>query len=163
MISQSLKNRLTKAAAGGTLAIASVLLVLVEGTAYEPYYDTGGVLTVCNGITGPDVVPGKRYTPDECERLLQKHLAVYKKAVDRYVKVDMNDYQRAALISFSYNIGVDAFKKSTLLKKINKGDFNGACKEMDRWVYDNGRYIQGLKNRRDIERAICEWGVTNGK
>ncbi|EKE6993162.1 lysozyme [Escherichia coli] len=163
MISQSLKNRLTKAAAGGTLAIASVLLVLVEGTAYEPYYDTGGVLTVCNGITGPDVVPGKRYTPDECERLLQKHLAVYKKAVDRYVKVDMNDYQRAALISFSYNIGVDAFKKSTLLKKINKGDFKGACKEMDRWVYDNGRYIQGLKNRRDIERAICEWGVTNGK
>ncbi|HEI3091293.1 TPA: lysozyme [Escherichia coli] len=163
MISQSLKNRLTKAAAGGTLAIASVLLVLVEGTAYEPYYDTGGVLTVCNGITGPDVVPGKRYTPDECERLLQKHLAVYKKAVDRYVKVDMNDYQRAALISFSYNIGVDAFKKSTLLKKINKGDFKGACKEMDRWVYDNGKYIQGLKNRRDIERAICEWGVTNGK
>ncbi|MCK3201815.1 lysozyme [Escherichia coli] len=163
MISQSLRNRLTKAAAGGTLAIASVLLVLVEGTAYEPYYDTGGVLTVCNGITGPDVVPGKRYTPDECERLLQKHLAVYKKAVDRYVKVDMNDYQRAALISFSYNIGVDAFKKSTLLKKINKGDFKGACKEMDRWVYDNGRYIQGLKNRRDIERAICEWGVTNGK
>ncbi|MDZ8739087.1 lysozyme [Escherichia coli] len=163
MISQSLRNRLTKAAAGGTLAIASVLLVLVEGTAYEPYYDTGGVLTVCNGITGPDVVPGKRYTPDECERLLQKHLAVYKKAVDRYVKVDMNNYQRAALISFSYNIGVDAFKKSTLLKKINKGDFKGACKEMDRWVYDNGRYIQGLKNRRDIERAICEWGVTNGK
>lgn len=163
MISQSLKNRLTKAAAGGTLAIASVLLVLVEGTAYEPYYDTRGVLTVCNGITGPDVVPGKRYTPDECERLLQKHLSVYKKAVDRYVKVDMNDYQRAALISFSYNIGVDAFKKSTLLKKINKGDFKGACKEMDRWVYDNGGYIQGLKNRRDIERAICEWGVTNGK
>ncbi|HAJ7191206.1 TPA: lysozyme [Escherichia coli] len=163
MISQSLKNKIIAAAAGGGLAIASVLICALEGTSPTPYYDTGGVLTVCNGITGPDVIPGKYYTPEECDALLQKHLAIYEDAVSRYVKVPMTDYQYAALISFAYNVGVTAFKNSTLLRKLNNGDYEGACKEMDRWVYDNGRYIPGLKNRREVERAVCEWEIGNGQ
>jgi len=78
-----------------------------------------------------------------------------KKAVDGMVKIPLGEYQRAALYSFTYNVGTNAFSKSTLLKRLNAGDVDGACEELRRWIYAGGQKWRGLMNRRDMERTMC--------
>lgn len=157
-LSPALRQRLIAAAGGGAMLIATVLLGGkdgVEGRVYEPYKDVAGVWTVCDGHTGTDIVKGKTYSDRECDRLLWNDLQPVKKAVDGLVKVPLNEYQRAALYSFTYNVGSGAFSKSTLLKKLNAGDQDGACEELRRWVYAGGMKFRGLMNRRDMERSMC--------
>jgi lysozyme len=69
--------------------------------------------------------------------------------------VPLNEYQRAALYSFTYNVGTEAFSKSTLLKKLNAGDQSGACDELRRWKLAGGKKWKGLIKRREIERSLC--------
>lgn len=157
-ISSNLRNKLIAVAGGGAIAIATVFLGGkdgVEGRVYEPYKDVAGVWTVCDGHTGTDIIKGKKYTDRECDRLLMQDLQPVKKTVDGLVKVQLNEYQRAALYSFTYNVGTSAFSKSTLLKRLNAGDQAGACEEMRRWVYAGGMKWKGLQNRRDMERSLC--------
>lgn len=153
----SLRNKLAAAAGGGAMAIAAILIPSLEGVEYKPYRDVGGVWTVCNGITGPDVIRGKTYTQAECDALLQKHLKPYAASVERSVKVPASEYQKAALISFSYNVGVYAFEHSTLLKKLNGRDYTGACDELRRWTFAGGKQWKGLMNRREVEHEVCSW------
>lgn len=153
-----LRNKLIAAAGGGAMLIASLFLGGqdgVEGRKYVAYKDVAGVWTVCDGHTGRDIVLGKKYTDRECDQLLWKDLQPAKKAVDSLVKVPLNEYQRAALYSFVFNVGSDAFAKSTLLRKLNRGDQEGACEEMRRWVYSGGMRWKGLQNRREMERSLC--------
>lgn len=157
-ISSNLRNKLIAVAGGGAIAIATVFLGGkdgVEGRVYDPYKDVAGVWTVCDGHTGTDIIKGKKYTDRECDRLLMQDLQPVKKAVDGLVKVQLNEYQRAALYSFTYNVGTSAFSKSMLLKRLNSGDHAGACEEMRRWVYAGGMKWKGLQNRRDMERSLC--------
>jgi len=157
-MSNSLRNKLIAAAGGGAMLIATVFLGGkggVEGRVYEPYKDVAGVWTVCDGITGDGVVRGKTYTDRECDALLSKRLSQIKKQVDPLVNVPLGEYQRAALYSFAYNAGVSAFSKSTLLKKLNTGNIEGACDELRRWIYAGGQKWRGLINRRDMERSLC--------
>ena len=157
----SLKNKAIMATFGAALALTSPLLEEIEGVKYKPYRDIAGVWTVCAGITGKDVVLGKTYTQKECDALLAKHIDVAKREVDRSVKVDIPDSMRAALYSFTYNAGTGAFRKSTLLKKVNRGDLKGACNELWNWTYftnpKTGRKekSKGLKNRRAVEFKYC--------
>ncbi|MES3173948.1 lysozyme [Serratia nevei] len=153
-----LKKRLLGAATGGAIAIAAVLIPSLEGVEYKPYRDVVGVLTVCNGHTGPDIIPDKTYTEAECKAMLDKDLVPFARSVERSVKVPASEYQKAALISFSYNVGVKAFESSMLLKKLNAGDSRGACDEMRRWNKAGGKVWKGLINRREVEREICNWG-----
>ncbi|WP_406704873.1 glycoside hydrolase family protein, partial [Sodalis sp.] len=67
--------------------------------------------------------------------------------------------QKAALASFVYNVGGGAFSRSTLLKKLNTGDIPGACDEIRRWVYVDGRVWKGLVSRRNVERELCLKGT----
>ncbi|EPK4544187.1 lysozyme [Serratia marcescens] len=154
----SLKKKLSAAIAGGTMAIAAVLIPSLEGVEYKPYRDVVGVLTVCYGHTGSDIIPDKMYTEAECKAMLDKDLQPFARSVERSVKVPASEYQKAALISFSYNVGVKAFESSTLLKKLNAGDSRGACDEMRRWNKAGGKVWKGLINRREVEREICNWG-----
>ncbi|WP_313079501.1 lysozyme [Atlantibacter sp.] len=157
-ISASLRKKLLSVAGAGALAIATVFLGGkdgVEGRKYEAYKDVAGVWTVCDGHTGPDIIRNKRYSDQECDRLLWKDLQPVKRTVDKLVKVPVGEYQRAALYSFVFNVGSDAFSKSTLLRKLNKGDHAGACEEMRRWVYAGGMKWKGLQNRREMERSMC--------
>ncbi|WP_337026088.1 lysozyme [Pantoea eucrina] len=157
-MSWSLRKKLIAAAGGGAMFIATVFLGGkdgVEGRAYEPYKDVAGVWTVCDGHTGTDIIKGKTYTDRECDRLLWNDLKPVKRAVDSMVKVPLGEYPRAALYSFTYNVGVSAFSKSTLLKKLNNGDQTGACEELRRWVYAGGMKWKGLMDRRDMERSLC--------
>ncbi|AYM93894.1 lysozyme [Serratia sp. 3ACOL1] len=157
-MSPTLRKSLIAAAGGGTIAIAAVLVPDLEGVRYEPYRDVAGVLTVCYGHTGADIVIGKRYTSGECGALLDKDLVPFARSVERSVKIPASEYQKASLISFSYNVGVKAFESSTLLRKLNAGDSKGACDEMRRWNKAGGKVWKGLINRREVEREICNWG-----
>ncbi len=157
-MSPTLRKSLLTAAGGGAIAIAAVLIPDLEGLRYEPYRDVVGVLTVCYGHTGADIVIGKRYTSGECKAMLDKDLVPFARSVERSVKIPASEYQKASLISFSYNVGVKAFESSTLLRKLNAGDSKGACDEMRRWNKAGGKVWKGLINRREVEREICNWG-----
>lgn len=162
--STPLRRKLIGAAGAGAFAIATIFIGGkdgVEGRKYEAYKDVAGVWTVCDGHTGTDIIRGKIYTDTECDRLLWKDLQPAKRIVDNLVKVPLNEYQRAALYSFVFNIGSDAFSKSTLLRKLNRGDKEGACEEMRRWVYAGGMKWKGLQNRREMELSMCLAGSKN--
>jgi len=154
-MNSSLRNKLIGAASAGAIAIGGVLITDQEGVKYTPYLDPIGIPTVCAGVTGPDVVMGKTYTKAECDNLLYKHMLPAVTAVDSSVKVKLNDYQKASLYSFTYNVGVSAFKSSTLLKKLNQGDTPGACDQLKRWTYAGGKQWKGLITRREVERQLC--------
>lgn len=162
MIPSRLKTRLIAASAGGAIAIAAVLMGWFEGRVYVPYLDPAGILTVCEGHTGRDIVPGKRYTDAECDALRDADLAIAQRAVDRLVKVPIDKWQRAALIDFTINKGQGNLATSTLLRKTNAGDYAGACREYERWNKARVRgvltVLKGLVNRADADRWVCEGG-----
>lgn len=144
---------------GAVIAIAASMVITFEGEKFEPYIDIAGIPTVCAGITGPDVIKGKKYTKQECDVLLAKHLQIAERAVDRSIKHPMPDTMKAAIVSFTYNVGSGALASSTLAKKANKGDLVGACKELPRWnkAKVNGKIVEvrGLTIRRDAEMNMC--------
>lgn len=154
-MSPDLKRRLLTAMTGGAIAIAAVLVQWNEGIRHKPYKDGGDVLTVCYGHTGEEVIPGERYTDEECLALLDSDLKAAMEVVETQVTVPLTEMQKAALASFVYNVGSGAFARSTLLKKLNAGDMPGACNEMRRWKYDEGKVSKGLINRRAVERELC--------
>ncbi|AVJ17200.1 lysozyme [Serratia sp. MYb239] len=157
-MNSALKKKLVAAAGGGALAIAAVLIPNFEGVEHQPYRDVVGVLTVCYGHTGKDIMLGKTYTEAECQALLSKDLHSVARQIDPYIKVDIPEHTRAALYSFVYNVGAGNFKTSTLLYKLNQGDTQGACEQLRRWTYAGGKQWRGLMTRREIEREVCTWG-----
>ena len=157
------RNKIIGAITGGSGAIAIAAVMLgnadgLEGRRYYAYQDVVGVWTICDGHTGNDIRRGHRYTDRECDKLLQSDLQKVATAIDPLIKVRIPDTTRAALYSFTYNVGAGAFSKSTLLKKLNSGDSFGACAELELWVYAGGKQWKGLVTRREIEREVCEWG-----
>ncbi|CAA2931023.1 lysozyme [Arsenophonus endosymbiont of Bemisia tabaci] len=150
-----LKRRLLTAMTGGAVAIVAVLVQWNEGIRHKPYKDGGDVLTVCYGHTGEAVIPNKRYTDEECQALLESDLKAAMSVVETQVTVPLTEMQKAGLASFVYNVGSGAFARSTLLHKLNSGDIQGACDEMRRWKYNEGKVSKGLVNRRAVEREIC--------
>ena len=159
----TLRNKLVKAILGGSgaITIAAVMLGnadVLEGRRYYAYQDVVGVWTVCDGHTGSDVRRGHRYTDKECDALLHSDLRKVAAAIDPLIKVRILYPTRAALYSFTYNVGSGAFASSTLLNKLNTGDVPGACKELQRWTFAGGKQWKGLITRREIEREVCEWG-----
>lgn len=157
-MSPQLKRSIAGVVSGGALAIAAVLVPALEGKENKPYQDVVGVWTVCYGHTGSDIIKGKTYTDAECQALLDKDLVPFSRSVERSVKVPATEFQKAALISFSYNVGVSSFERSSLLRKLNSGDYAGACDGLRQWIYAGGKQWKGLMNRRDIEMEVCTWG-----
>lgn len=138
------------------------LIKRYEGLELRAYPDpgTGGKpYTIGYGTTridGRPVVPGMTITEQEAERYLAADVAQFAKAVNRAVTVPINQNQRDALISLTYNIGIGAFKRSTLLRRLNAGDTPGAAAEFERWIHAGGRVMAGLVKRRKEERALFE-------
>ncbi|EBM3221540.1 lysozyme [Salmonella enterica] len=151
------------AGGAGAIAIAAALITGpngndgLEGVRYQPYQDVVGVWTVCFGHTGKDIMPGKTYTKAECQALLDKDLNTVARQINPYIKVPLPETTRGALYSFAYNVGAGNFRTSTLLRKINQGDINGACDQLRRWTYAGGKQWKGLVTRREIEREVCTW------
>ena len=148
-------NKIKNAAAGGLIALTVSMIAYFEGMETKPYKDVVNVTTVCFGHTGTDIIPTKTYTELECLALLEKDLSKVRKGVDPLIKVDIDDNTRGAIYSFAYNVGIGAFARSTMLKKLNAGDIDGACNELKRWTYAGGKEWKGLITRREIENAVC--------
>ncbi|WP_415887544.1 lysozyme [Providencia rettgeri] len=151
-------KKITAAIGGGVIGLSVAMISLFEGVEHKPYKDVVGVTTVCYGHTGSDIVYGKTYTEAECLALLEKDLSKVRKGVDPLIKVDIDDNTRAAIYSFTYNVGTGAFARSTMLKKLNAGDIAGTCNELKRWTYAGGKEWKGLITRREIEKAVCLGG-----
>lgn len=124
-----------------------------EGYRSKAYLDTGGVPTIGYGHTR-GVQMGQECTPEIAEAWLEADLDEAEKAVSRLVKVPLTDNQYAALVSFTFNLGVARLQSSTLLKKLNAGDYAGAQGQFGRWVFDNGKELPGLVKRRAAEAAL---------
>lgn len=121
-----------------------------------------GTLTIGYGHTGPDVKPGMTCTEAEAEEWLRKDTAWSMRAVNDLVKVKLTHNQFGALVSFVYNVGATNFRNSTLLRKLNSGDYAAVPAELARWTKQrqNGQLVavQGLVNRRAAEAGLWARG-----
>ncbi len=154
-INLKVNRRLVGSGAVASIVLAgSILVAPWEGMKTTAYQDVIGVYTVCYGET-KGVKRGDKYTEDQCIDQLALSLPTYRANMLRYVKVPLAPYEEAAYLSFSYNVGVGNFAKSSLLRKLNSGQHQAACEELKKWVYAGGKYFQGLANRREEEYQMC--------
>lgn len=124
-----------------------------EGLRLTSYKDVGGKPTVGYGHTGSGVGKGK-ISKAEAEKLLRKNVTDAESAVNELVKVPLEQNQFDALVSFVFNLGASRFKGSTLLKKLNAGDYEGAAEEFKRWNKVKGETVRGLTARRKAEANL---------
>ena len=162
------------ALAGGGAVLTMHLIKRLEGLRLEVYQDVAGFWTVGYGhlITQADnLYPYSdvtEITEAEADRLLAQDMRIAQGIVAQHVRVPLTPAQRDALVSFVFNIGPgapgakDGFvylkngQPSTMLRKINAGDFEGAAAEFDKWVLAGGQRVNGLIARRAEERALFE-------
>jgi GH24 family phage-related lysozyme (muramidase) len=139
------------------IASASALIFVGgwEGRSYIAYNDIVGVKTYCDGITNPPPIPGKVYTDAECNALTIKNVSKHGQGLLNCVTVKLNQNQYDALASWTYNVGVANACSSTLVRKLNAGQYQAACDELLRWNRAGGKVVQGLTNRRKAERELC--------
>lgn len=185
----TLRNRLLATAAGlavtaagGYVATqeakpsAAVMLAREIGLHYEssgrhigtPYVDRlgrGQPLTVCAGVTGPDVVAGRYYTPGDCERLERPKYRDAERQARRALRHwdTYNVWVQASFIDMAYNVPSALAPDTTVMRLANAGQLDAACQQMPRWVYGtvNGvpKRLPGLVDRRDATRELCaQWG-----
>mgnify|MGYP001809636517 FL=1 len=141
---------------------ARELVQACEGLRLAGYLCPAGIPTIGWGHTGPEVRVGMTVTRTQAEAWLDLDLSGAAAAVDRLVTVPLTEGQRAALISFAFNLGQGALRTSTLLKKLNKGDAAGAADQFALWVKASvtrqGRTVKetlpGLVKRRRAEAAL---------
>ena len=100
------------------------------------------------------VKKGDACTPEQAKSYFKHDLAKFEKTVNESVTVPLTQNQFDALVSLTYNIGSGAFNNSTLLKKLNKGDYQGAADQFLVWNKAGGKVMKGLVRRREAERAL---------
>lgn len=139
------------------LAEALALIKQFEGCRLDAYPDPGSggdPWTIGWGATGPGIKKGVRWTQAQADQRLAEDVARFAAGVDAAVTRAPTAGQRGAMISLAYNIGLGAFRDSTLLKKHNAGDFAGAAAEFGRWNKAAGKVLNGLTRRRAAEEAV---------
>lgn len=134
------------------------LIKQFEGCKLKAYQDSVGVWTIGYGWTQPvdgkPIRAGMTIKQETAERLLKTGLVSYESDVSRLVKVGLTQGQFDALVSFTYNLGTRSLSTSTLLRKLNAGDYAGAADEFLRWNKAGGKVLNGLTRRREAERAL---------
>jgi len=149
--------------ATGTLVESGAvnLVVEFEGFRAAPYQDPVGVWTIGYGSTrdsqGQAVTAATPVvTEDLAKALVARDLMAAAVAVNGNTHVALNANQRAALQDFVYNLGSGNFKSSTLLRKLNAGDYAGAAAEFDKWDMAGGKHLAGLLRRRQAETDLFQ-------
>ena len=138
-----------------------------EGYVPEGYVDPVGIPTKCWGDTR-NVIVGHEYSFEECSRSLNEHMVELVRPLTRCIRdfADLPDKTKAAIASMTYNIGSGAMCKSSIVKKLNAGDLEGACKRMKE-IYKYARdrrtnekvELRGLRIRRNYEGDMCLQGL----
>lgn len=124
-----------------------------EGLELKAYRDSVGILTIGYGHTHA-VKAGDVITGEQADAFLREDLQVAELNVNTNVKVKLTQGQFDALVSFVFNLGSGNFVKSTLIRKLNAGDYAGAADEFGRWVNAGGKKLPGLVKRRAAEREV---------
>jgi len=130
------------------------LIKQFEGCKLKAYQDIVGVWTVGYGATGADVTEGLEITQEEADKRLLADIEQFERGVSRVVKVPLTDNQLAALVSFTYNLGIGSLWRSTLLRLLNAGEYEQAAEQFPLWNKAGGKEVAGLTRRRLAEQQL---------
>jgi lysozyme len=161
VINMTPKNRgVVLGGLAAALALCIPLITQLEGTKHVSYRDVVGVLTVCTGHTGSDIVVKHVYSDNECKALLTEDVQGTVDGV-LHATPDIKDkpYLLASAISFSYNVGVRTYQNSSVAHDFNDKHYAQGCLDMKKYIYAGGHVVGGLINRRAAEYAVCMRGV----
>ena len=129
------------------------LIKQFEGCELTSYVCPSGVYTIGYGHTG-DVLPGQTITQAEADKLLKDDVKRFEVGVNNYTNVPLNQSQYDALVSFTFNVGLGAYRDSTLLRLLNGADYEGAAGQFSRWVNGSNGPLPGLVRRREAEEKL---------
>lgn len=124
-----------------------------EGCRLTAYQDATGVWTIGYGHT-QGVTPNMAITQYIADLWLLQDIQKFNTGVLSLIKVPITQSQEDALTSFAYNVGLSNFKSSTLLKKLNNKDYEGASNEFERWTKAGKKVLNGLVKRRKLEKDL---------
>jgi len=133
------------------------LIKRFEGCRLTAYQDQGGVWTIGYGQTGPDIVEGLTWSKEQANHALAVKLLILETQVRdslQHCKIPLNDNQFSALVSFAYNVGIGAFRHSTLLLSLEQGQFTRALSQLLLYSHVHGKFDLGLAERREAERDL---------
>jgi len=137
------------------------LIKKFEGCKLSAYLCPAGVITIGYGHT-KNVKKGDKITQERAEQLLRDDVAALRKIINELVTVSLTDNKNGALVSLAYNIGITALKNSTLLKKLNQGNYQGAANEFTKWdkatIKGKKVVLAGLTKRRKAELEMFNAG-----
>jgi lysozyme len=119
----------------------------------ETFHGKKDKWTIGYGCT-EGVYEGLVWTKEQSDAAFERELSKFESAVNRLVTVPLNQNQFDALVSFSYNCGIGALQSSSLLKKLNKGDYDGAAGQFQFWNHAGGGVVAGLTQRRASEASL---------
>ena len=139
-------------------AAALVGIALHEGYSDRAYTPVPGDVPTIGFGTTQGVKPGDTITPPKALQRALQDVQQFEGAIKRCVTVPLHQREYDAYTSLTYNIGQTAFCKSTLVRKLNAQDYEGACKEILRWDRFNGQPLPGLTKRRQAEFQQCVGG-----
>lgn len=134
-------------------AAGLALIKRFEGLRLVAYRDAVGIPTIGYGHTA-GVRMGDTITADQADKFLWDDTQGAQAAVRNLVTAPLTQGQYDALVSFVFNLGGGNFSSSTLLRKLNAGDYEGAAGEFGRWVHAGGNRLEGLARRREAERQM---------
>lgn len=109
----------------------------------------------------PFPVKGMKITPAESDSIFRRDIAAIEEQVKPLLKVHVNQRQFDTLISFVFNVGIGAFRNSTLLKKLNASKYDEVPSELLKWVRAKGKIVPGLENRRRAEADLWRGAPTD--
>jgi lysozyme len=122
----------------------------------DPGSKDGHPWTIGWGHTGKEVVKGLKWTQEKADSTLVSDSAEFSNGVSSLIKVFVNQNQFDAIASLAYNIGLSALKSSTLLRKLNEKDYQGAMEEFPKWDKNDGKVMLGLRRRRTAEKLLFQ-------
>ena len=138
------------------IILACGLVANYEGLVLGRYADPVGIPTICFGETDKEVVNFNVLNRQQCTAVLGASLAEHARAVAPCITREIKPYEAAAVLSWSYNVGVGAACRSTLVRKLNDGQ--EWCSELKRWDKAGGQVLKGLTKRRAAEYQMCTTG-----
>lgn len=141
---------------------AIALITNFEGFRSKPYLCPAGKWTIGYGHTHGVTPDMPEITMREAIDLLNDDLKSVAFAINSHVVGLITQSEFDALCSFVFNVGIGAFIRSTLLKKLNAGDVQGASEEFCRWIFSNGLEFEGLRRRREAEKMLFTRGWKKG-
>jgi GH24 family phage-related lysozyme (muramidase) len=143
-----------------TMTTTGLLLIQKsEGCSLVPYVCPGGVVTIGYGSTRDDngypiTLDHQKVSQQEAEDYFNRDILIFSIWVKKLIKVAVSNNQFSALVSLAYNIGTGNLRASTLLRKLNRGDYEGCAGEFWKWRRSKGVILPGLVTRREMERRL---------